>query len=544
MAAVRFAGGSRTHPQRSIRGRGALFRRSFMALFTALLGLGTTLVFAQQSAAADAAHTATETFHSEVLGEDRILEIYLPDGYDAHKASGYDVIYVLDGEMLVRFFPPVRAFAEENELMPPVIIVGINNVYWYDRGQDSRERDLLPAHVAGSPLSGGADKFLSFLSSELIPHINAEYNGSGRNILFGHSYAGMFALYTLFKQPQLFDSYIVSDPALWWNDGAVLAFAQRQIGNLPLSGKSLFIGGRSGQINEAFGIKQMTALLRARAPAGLRWHSETQQDEDHGSVRLKNIYDGLKFVYFGHSPSMADFFPRNGIIARGKPATIMTYSSFLGHEPGIRFTLDGSDPKPDSPRFDYGIKISRPAKLTVKQFSNWGPDKIRSGRFVMGQPFASEPLPASFSPGGLHYRCVAGSAAADPAASKQSHETNGRAGGTFDVGSQIQPGPLSCELDGHFKAVAAGYYVFFLEADAQASLSMDGRTLMAINAAADQQTEGSFLVPLMKGMHRIHIEYRHDRGDRHFAFNYLPPPLQPTLAHLPIPVPADLLYGR
>ena len=103
------------------------------------------------------------TFHSAVLGEDRTVHVYLPTAYKAGSAERYDVIYVIDGEMLVRFFAPVRAFAEENDLVPPLVIVGIDNLYWYDKGLDSRERDLLPAHVAGSPLSGGAERFVRFL---------------------------------------------------------------------------------------------------------------------------------------------------------------------------------------------------------------------------------------------------------------------------------------------------------------------------------------------------------------------------------------------
>jgi predicted alpha/beta superfamily hydrolase len=535
---VSFASGSRaTWPFRSLNEHGW---RIFTILALALAAIQAFPAQAQQSTLPENGGPLRETFHSAILGEDRPLEIYLPAGYDPKSTSGYDVIYVLDGEMVARFFPPVRAFAEENELMPPTIIVGIDNIYWYDRGQDSRERDLLPAHVAGSPLSGGADKFLDFLSTELIPHINATYRTSGRNILFGHSYAGMFALYTFLTRPQSFKAYIASDPALWWNDGSVLALAERRIGGLPVSGKSLFIGGRSGRIGEAFGIKRMAELLDAGAPSGLRWRTEAQDDEDHGSVRLKNIYDGLKFSYFGRSSSMADFFPRDGILARGKPVTIMTYSSFLGQEPGVRYTLDGSEPKPTSPRFDYGVKVAHQAELTVKQFSNWGPDKVIKGRFVAGEPFASQPLPRTSSSGGLNFRCLANAA---PSGAPIRGETAGRADGAFDVGSQAPSAPFACELNGYINATAAGYYIFFLEADTRASLSMDGRTLMSVNVPGDGQAERSFILPLMKGAHRIRIEYEHATGEKHFAFKYLPPAREQILAHLPVSVPAELLYG-
>ena len=73
--------------------------------------------------------------HSTVLGEDRTLNIYLPEGY--HQDSSYSVIYLLDGSAdedfihvagLVQFynFPWVN-------VLPKSIVVGIANV---DRRRD------------------------------------------------------------------------------------------------------------------------------------------------------------------------------------------------------------------------------------------------------------------------------------------------------------------------------------------------------------------------------------------------------------------------
>src|SRR3546814_19712655 len=51
------------------------------------------------------------------------------------------------------------------------------------------------------PPSGGADDFLAFIEHELKPLIAQRYPvDARRQILFGHSYGGLFTLYTLFTK--------------------------------------------------------------------------------------------------------------------------------------------------------------------------------------------------------------------------------------------------------------------------------------------------------------------------------------------------------
>ncbi|MFT4668023.1 MAG: putative alpha/beta superfamily hydrolase, partial [Gammaproteobacteria bacterium] len=77
------------------------------------------------------------SFHSEVLKESRMLNIYLPPAFHPDSAQRYPVIYLLDGSAdedfihiagLVNFlnFPWART-------MPDAIIVGISNI---DRKRD------------------------------------------------------------------------------------------------------------------------------------------------------------------------------------------------------------------------------------------------------------------------------------------------------------------------------------------------------------------------------------------------------------------------
>src|ERR1700743_2150676 len=153
-----------------------------------------------------------DTIHSDILNETRDVRIVLPDGYKTGSGTKYDVLYVLDAEDDAHKITDIERFEQDYRFVPPMIIVHILTIYWNDR-----DRDFTPSHVDSLPTSGGASHFLGFLKKELIPHINQKYDVSGDNTLYGHSFGGLFAWYALINAPELFHSYIITDPSLWWD---------------------------------------------------------------------------------------------------------------------------------------------------------------------------------------------------------------------------------------------------------------------------------------------------------------------------------------
>ena len=107
---------------------------------------------------------------SIILEEDRPIVISLPMGYNTSKAN-YPVLYVLDGLQNIKHTVGTVELLTESGLIPPIIVVGIESL--------DRTRDLTPSNAGenvyggtgnlGIPQSGGAPKFLKFLSDELVP---------------------------------------------------------------------------------------------------------------------------------------------------------------------------------------------------------------------------------------------------------------------------------------------------------------------------------------------------------------------------------------
>ena len=72
-----------------------------------------------------------------------------------------------------------------------------------------RNRDMIP-FAAGS----GSENFLKFLTTELIPKLDHDFRTQPHRIIVGHSFGGLFGLYSLIKAPGVFKGYILASPTL------------------------------------------------------------------------------------------------------------------------------------------------------------------------------------------------------------------------------------------------------------------------------------------------------------------------------------------
>lgn len=165
----------------------------------------------------------TEQISSKALGENRVLNIYLPEGYQANDSLKYPVIYLLDGSADEDFIHIVGLVQfntfEWVNILPKSIVVGIATV---DRKRDFTFPSTVPEQKRNFPTTGHSDKFMSFIEKELQPFIASKYKASNDKTIIGQSLGGLFATEVLLKRPTLFNRYIIVSPSLWWDNGSLL----------------------------------------------------------------------------------------------------------------------------------------------------------------------------------------------------------------------------------------------------------------------------------------------------------------------------------
>ncbi len=160
---------------------------------------------------------------SKVLSEQRTLNIYLPEGYNAKDSVKYPVIYLLDGSADEDFIHIVglvqyNSFEWINQV-PKSIVVGIATV---DRRRDYTFVTSIITDKKNYPTTGHSDKFISFIETELQPYIENKYKTTQSKTIIGQSLGGLFATEVLFKRPGLFTTYIIISPSVWWDNGSLL----------------------------------------------------------------------------------------------------------------------------------------------------------------------------------------------------------------------------------------------------------------------------------------------------------------------------------
>lgn len=229
--------------------------------------------------------------HSQVLGEERGYCVYLPHNYEQSR-DAYPVLYLLDGHRHFHYASGIVDYLSRYpKTIPPLILVDIE--------QQHRSRDMTPTRNARRPAStGGAGQFLEFLQTELIPHIDERYRTKSPRIISGYSLSGLFAMYTLLNQPELFDAYIMSSPSIWWDDHLLLRQVEPFFGKHERLEKFVYfgVGGLERQVVQDY-YEEFQRMVRQHCPAEFRAVIERLEDESHSTICIPVFYRGLKALF-------------------------------------------------------------------------------------------------------------------------------------------------------------------------------------------------------------------------------------------------------
>ena len=167
-----------------------------------------------------------------LLSEDgrRRYRVYIGIPQQPAPEGGFPVLYALDGNAAAAFLDDA-AFARLRKNPVVLVLVAPDSSLHIDRAQ--RAWDYSPP-VSGQtclhdPIdpalcNGGALGFFRLLIDRIRPLAAeaAPMLDTRRQTLWGHSYGGLFVLYTFLHAPQSFNRYVAADPSLWLRGGSGL----------------------------------------------------------------------------------------------------------------------------------------------------------------------------------------------------------------------------------------------------------------------------------------------------------------------------------
>jgi len=265
-------------------------------VFCAILLFAGQVITAQENTDIDTG--SKFSVYSKILNEKRICLVSLPALYNKESSldKKYPVLILLDGGAYFKLASGIINFMSSNRsrnnFMPETIIIAIENV--------DRERDFTVTKIKTKRPNtmGGGRNFLDFIEKELIPYIDKNYRTQPFRTLVGHSLGGLLALNSYIDKESIFNSYLSIDPSIWW-DEEMMKNKVDSISPVSLNKKLYIATANQGEANYERNKKRhdsLYALLKKKSGGHLNVENEYFEKENHWSVPLIALYEGLKYL--------------------------------------------------------------------------------------------------------------------------------------------------------------------------------------------------------------------------------------------------------
>lgn len=170
----------------------------------------------------------------------RDVWVYYPASYFENTLATYPVLYMHDGQNL---FDPALAFggtewqvdetlerAEQDGSIREVVVIGIGNT-------SDRIAEYTPTTDPDYPDAGWGETYLRFITSELMPQVNAHLRvrtDAASTGILGSSLGGLISAYAGTTDGSIFGVVGVMSPSTWWNNNWIIDQVANASGQLPV----------------------------------------------------------------------------------------------------------------------------------------------------------------------------------------------------------------------------------------------------------------------------------------------------------------------
>ncbi len=232
---------------------------------------------------------------SIVGGQEYELQILLPAGYEGSNKK-YPVIYLMDSQWDFRVVKSIYGQQYFDGFIPELIVVGITWGGVHPNPDSLRARDYTPSNEARLLQSGGADKFLDFIQTELFPFMEKNYRVNEDRTLMGCSLGGLFTLYTLFTHTDMFTGYAAASPAVGWNNEVLYQY-EKTFADQKLN-KPVRVYMTVGDVERGRPVfEKMANKMLGRNYANVTQRSKVLENTGHSGTKSETYSRGLQYVF-------------------------------------------------------------------------------------------------------------------------------------------------------------------------------------------------------------------------------------------------------
>lgn len=246
------------------------------------------------------------TFHSEILKEDRQVNLYLPAHYyESSEDHVYPVIFLNDdhGDEFFTTTAGIVKHLSSVDRMPESIVVSFHNATSYaptiyNNGMWGSQEKL--------DFGADPDLFIKHLKEEFFPYLKNNFRAADYRIIVGVSGSALFPMHTLAKSPDLFQAHFILASAdvvgMGYSRGKTFIDAieqmlqenQHQKGNLYFG---VADGDLTWQPEYVQNIEELKRRLEPLASSDFKIAIDIIENEDHYASYLKAMLAGIEVVF-------------------------------------------------------------------------------------------------------------------------------------------------------------------------------------------------------------------------------------------------------
>ncbi len=250
----------------------------------------------------------------EIPNGNQTVRVFLAVPNKKAPESGFPAIYALDGNPLLETLTVerLRNLSKRNDA-PVIVLVGYNVDLWSDAVR-YRTYDYTPPCLGTAVCTddlhperrnGGAERFYALIDKEIRPFVESEAVIDEQNqTLLGHSYGGLFVLYTLFNHPESFSIYVSADPSMWFKNGLLFKDGDAFVKDCQLKSDIELKLIRSGKARPMAKTKRNEEILKTRR------FSKEEYDllMKHLGEKEKLHFETAQYPYHTHGMMLHDSF--------------------------------------------------------------------------------------------------------------------------------------------------------------------------------------------------------------------------------------------
>jgi uncharacterized protein len=227
------------------------------------------------------------------------LVISLPANYQSsHKH--YPILYYTDAQWDAPLLNSIYLDLVFDRAVPEFVMVGITYSGKKSNYTALRTRDLTPTKDENFMRdSGGGEAFLNFIKESIIPQVEGKYRiDTNQRAIAGWSFGGLFALYAMYSEPELFKRCIAVSPSIHWDNEYISQLDNKLFHSNRIFSARLFISyGQNEAPAFVASVSKFQNKIKNRKDSKLQLMNYNVENMAHAGAKASSYAQGLVWVW-------------------------------------------------------------------------------------------------------------------------------------------------------------------------------------------------------------------------------------------------------